>query len=102
MSRQQQLAVAVLLATYNGERYVEKQLRSLEQNDTKFTLHWLDDHSTDNTRSIVRTVARESDIELREWHQSRHLGVPLAFFQMLECAEADIYLFCDQDDIWQP
>jgi glycosyltransferase involved in cell wall biosynthesis len=101
MSRQQQLEVAVLLPTYNGERYVEEQLRSLKRNDTKFTLHWLDDHSTDNTREIVRSVAHDAGIELREWHQSRHLGVPGVFFQILECVEADIYLFCDQDDIWQ-
>jgi hypothetical protein len=28
--------------------------------------------------------------------------VPGAFFQLVESVEADIYLFCDQDDIWQP
>jgi len=28
-------------------------------------------------------------------------GVPGTFFQLLECVDADIYLFCDQDDIWQ-
>jgi glycosyltransferase involved in cell wall biosynthesis len=62
----------------------------------------LDDHSTDNTRDVVRSVAREAHIELREWHQQQHQGVPGAFFQLLECVRADIYLFCDQDDIWQP
>jgi glycosyltransferase involved in cell wall biosynthesis len=101
MRRRQHLEVAVLLATYNGARYVEQQLRSLKHNDTEFTLHWLDDHSTDNTRDIVRSVAQDVRIDLREWHQPQHLGVPGSFFQILDCVEADIYLFCDQDDIWQ-
>jgi glycosyltransferase involved in cell wall biosynthesis len=98
----QQAKVAVLLPTYNGARFIEPQIRSLKENTTPFALHWLDDHSTDNTREIVRTSAQNLGIELREWHQPQHQGVPGAFFQLLECVSADIYLFCDQDDIWQP
>lgn len=94
--------VAVLLATYNGARYVEAQIQSLAHNHTAFTLHWLDDHSSDDTRQIVRAAAARSDIDLCEWHQPQRQGVPGAFFQLLESVAADIYLFCDQDDIWQP
>jgi rhamnosyltransferase len=94
--------VAVLLATYNGARYLEPQMRSLAENKTKFTLHWLDDHSIDNTREVVRATARDAAIDLREWHQQGHQGVPGAYFKLLECVEAEVYLFCDQDDIWQP
>lgn len=102
MKEQRKINVAVLLATYNGTRFIEPQLKSLMANFTPFTLHWLDDHSTDNTREVVRVAALRGGFELREWHQARRLGVPSAFFRLLECAEADIYLFCDQDDIWQP
>jgi rhamnosyltransferase len=94
--------VAILLATYNGAEFIEPQIKSLTDNKTNFTLHWLDDHSIDNTRDAVRDVALRSGVELHEWHQPQHLGVPAAFFQLLECVDADIYLFCDQDDIWQP
>jgi glycosyltransferase involved in cell wall biosynthesis len=97
----QQPRVAVLLATYNGARFVEAQIRSLKENATPFTLHWLDDHSTDDTRDVVRDCARSLGLELHEWHQPERLRLPRVFFQLLECAEADIYLFCDQDDIWQ-
>lgn len=95
------IEVAVLLATYNGAQFIDQQLRSLKENSTPFTLHWLDDHSTDNTREVVRRVSENEDIELREWHQSQHEGLPGVFFRLLENAQADIYLFCDQDDIWQ-
>ena len=102
MSDLQHTDVAVLLATYNGVQYVERQITSLSENRTPFKLHWLDDHSIDRTREVVRAAARSANIEIQEHHQSRHQGVPGAFFQLLECVEADIYLFCDQDDIWQP
>lgn len=94
--------VAVLLATYNGGKFVAEQIRSLTKNSVTFTLHWLDDHSTDDTRQRVSEEVASSGIELREWHQPVHLGIPGVFFSLLECVEADIYLFCDQDDIWQP
>lgn len=95
------LNVAVLMATYNGAQFVECQIRSFKNNVTPFTLHWLDDQSTDDTRSMVRDTAQSVGVDLREWHQQQHQGVPAAFFQLLECVEADIYLFSDQDDIWQ-
>ena len=94
--------VAILLATHNGARFIEPQVKSLKENSTPFTLHWLDDHSTDNTRDAVRVSALSSGIDLAEWHQPERQGVPGAFFQLIECVDADIYLFCDQDDIWQP
>ena len=93
--------VAILLATYNGETFVEQQINSLRNNTTRFTLHWLDDHSTDNTAQVVRSSAQRASIELVEWQQPRHLGFPSSFFRLIECVEADIYFFCDQDDIWQ-
>jgi len=102
MNTQHGTRVAVLLATHNGSRYVDAQIKSLAENVTQFTLHWLDDHSTDNTRELVRSSASKVGIDLREWHQAQRQGVPGAFFQLLECVEADIYLFCDQDDIWEP
>lgn len=93
--------VAVLLATCNGARFIEQQLESLVQNASSFTLHWLDDHSTDNTRQLVRARARSLGLRLREWHQPGRQFLPGAFFQLLESVAADIYFFCDQDDIWQ-
>ena len=96
------LKVAILLATYNGERFIEQQVKSLRANSTSFTLYWLDDHSTDATREAVHAASIGMGIMLKECHQSQRQGVPGSFFTLLECVEADIYLFCDQDDVWQP
>lgn len=94
--------VAVLLATFNSAKYIEQQIASLRDNTAPFTLHWLDDHSTDPTRALVVSAAGRFGIELVPWHRPGKLGVPAAFFELLEQVRADIYLFCDHDDIWQP
>ena len=93
--------VAVLLTTYNGSIFINEQITSLTRNSTPFTLHWFDDHSTDDTRQVVRASITSSGLDAIEWSDSEHKGVPGAFFQLMEKVDADIYLFCDQDDIWQ-
>jgi len=93
--------IAVLLATYNGARFVQAQIESYTKNTTPFALHWLDDHSTDNTREVVRSAARAAGVELFEWHQSKRLGYPGVYFELIDRVDADIYFFSDQDDIWQ-
>ena len=95
-------AVAVLLATFNSAKYIEQQIASLRENATVFTLHWLDDHSTDETRTLVESAAGRLGIDLVAWHQPHKQGVPGVFFELLDRVQADIYLFCDHDDIWQP
>lgn len=100
-SRPRQPSVAVLMASYNGVEFVETQIRSLARNSTPFTLYWLDDHSTDQTRELVRAIAIEVGVPLKERHRPDHQGLPGAFFSLLDSVESDIYLFCDQDDLWQ-
>src|SRR5690349_5263864 len=87
LETQQHPLVAVLLPTYNGARFVETQIRSLRENERPFTLHWIDDHSNDDTRQVVRDSAATSGIDLREWHQPEHQGWPGTFFQLLECVD---------------
>jgi len=94
--------VAVLLATYNGVKFVKQQISSLTQNSCSFALHWIDDHSTDDTRNAVCSSARETGIDLSEWSCTSRQGYPATFLHLLEKVQAYIYLFCDQDDIWQP
>jgi len=95
-------SVAVLLTTHNGNQYIKPQVRSLKDNCTRFSLHWLDDQSVDATRETVRATAFATGIQLHEYHQSVRQGFPGSFFHLIEAVEADIYMFCDQDDIWQP
>ena len=60
--------IAILLATYNGEKYLREQLQSLyDQTYTDWTLYIGDDGSTDGTADIVREFSeRYGNIVFRQ------------------------------------
>ena len=95
--------VAVLLATYNGAKYIREQLDSLfEQSCQDFRLIIHDDGSTDETVSILEEYLNKykDRIEIIYGHPT---GSPKAnFMYLLSQVEADYYFFCDQDDVWYP
>lgn len=99
--------VNILLATYNGSKYIKKQLDSLlAQSYPNVAIYIRDDGSTDDTISIIQdyisTNSSSKKIILLENH-GINLGCPASFYQILkECDAADYYAFCDQDDIWYP
>ncbi len=95
-------SVAVLLAVHNGAGWLTPLLASLARNRTSFTLHWIDDASTDESVAVLHRECSEQGITQHEWRAGARQGVPNAFFFLLERVTADFYLFCDQDDIWEP
>ncbi len=99
--------VAILLATYNGSKYVKSQLDSLlSQTYPHIAIYIWDDGSSDNTVSIVKDYIAQNNtprqIILLE-NNGTNLGCPGSFYEISrKCAPADYYAFCDQDDIWYP
>ncbi len=96
--------VAVLMATYNGERYVAEQIQSiLRQTYPAWTLFVRDDGSQDGTAGIVEQFALQHSTRIRVVpNQEGRLGVDKNFSTLLGAAEAEYYMFCDQDDVWLP
>lgn len=95
-------AVAILLATYNGEAWLEEQIRSLRaQKHGDWTLFVRDDGSTDRTLSLLRDLAA-ADARIRIFEpDGERLGASGSFGRLLErVPSADAYFFCDQDDVW--
>lgn len=94
--------VAILMSTYNGERYLAEQLDSIvNQTYRDWTLYIRDDGSKDATREILRAYAkRDPQINYLEAASQQNLGVKKSFFSLLATAEADYYMFSDQDDVW--
>ena len=90
------------MATYNGEKYLREQLQSLyNQTYTDWTLYIGDDGSSDGTASIVREFSqRYGNIVFHQ--NSEGKGAMRNFMDLLAEAEADYYMFCDQDDVWLP
>ncbi len=93
--------VAILLSTYNGEKYLKHQLDSLyNQTYRNFTILARDDGSIDNSLDILKAYA----IEVIP--QGKNLGPLGSFSALLEYAinkntDSQYFMFCDQDDVWK-
>ena len=93
--------IDILLATYNGEKYLEAQLDSiLNQTYSNFRLLISDDCSSDNTQKILKEYEKK-DNRIQLFFQEKNLGVMKNFEFLLENVKNDYYMFSDQDDIWK-
>lgn len=95
--------VAVLMSTYNGEKYIREQLDSIfKQKGVNVVLYVRDDGSTDDTIKILE--------EYRENHpvvivfDGENVGPGESFmrlvYQYADEPDIEFYAFADQDDIW--
>lgn len=94
--------VAVLMSTYNGEKYLLRQIDSvLKQSGVKVELFVRDDGSSDTTKTILTEYAADHENVHVEFGEN--VGVGNSFMNMLYAApdDFDYYAFCDQDDIWE-
>ena len=92
--------LAILLSTYNGEKYVKEQIESILQQDFQnLDLYIRDDGSKDSTRSIIQHYASHySNVHFLQ--DTNNLGAAMSFMTLLTYVKSDYYMFCDQDDIW--
>ena len=95
------IKVVVLLATYNGEKYLHAFLESLvAQTFKEFELIVRDDGSSDETLSIVNSYSNKLNITVS--NDFNRLGAARNFIRLLtECStKYEYYFFADQDDCW--
>ena len=94
--------IDVLLATYNGEKYLKEQIDSI-LNQTYKNIHLIvsDDGSKDNTRAILEQYQKQ-DNRITIYFQEQNLGYIKNFEFLLEKVESDYYMLSDQDDVWLP
>ncbi|MGB8450970.1 MAG: glycosyltransferase [Anaerocolumna sp.] len=117
--------VNIIMATYNGEKYIREQIESiLKGNYDNWKLWIFDDGSTDGTNCIVDEYICRFPDKIMYQHNVNNKGVTLNFLEGVQFAaeynnklseEAglikedydtqpvtiiDYYMFCDQDDVW--
>lgn len=96
--------ISIAMTTYNGEKYVEKQLLSLfNQTRRADEVIIRDDVSSDKTHKIVRNFIEKNKLE--NWHfevNEENLGYKKNFHTAIAQTTGDIIFLCDQDDIWLP
>lgn len=94
--------IDILLATYNGEKYLKEQIDSiLSQTYKNFRLIISDDCSKDKTREILKQY-EEKDNRIIVYYQEKNLGYVKNFEFLLTKVENEIYALSDQDDVWLP
>lgn len=95
------MKIAILMSTYNGEKYLNEQLESIfmQKVNAEITVYIRDDGSKDNTIRIIKNWTAKLNIVLFE---EDNIGPANSFWKLFtfKKIEADYYAFCDQDDIW--
>jgi len=97
---------AVLLASYNGVKFLSEQVRSIHcQSFPHIDLYVSDDGSTDGSIALLTE-------EQASWEKGKFFLIPgplagsaaenFRSLILLPYLEADFFAFSDQDDIWQP
>ncbi len=98
------MMISVAMTTYNGEKYIVKQLESLmNQTRSADEIIIVDDVSTDKTVALVKQFIHEN--RLSHWHlyvNEQNLGYKRNFYKSISLTHGDIVFLCDQDDIWEP
>ena len=92
------MKISVCMATYNGEKFIRKQLRSiLKQLNENDELIISDDSSTDDTVPIIKSF-HDRRILLMENNTFYHPVFNIE--NALKCARGEYIFLADQDDIW--
>jgi glycosyltransferase involved in cell wall biosynthesis len=95
--------IAVVMATFEGERFIAAQLASLARQTRRPDLLLVsDDGSTDGTAALVEAFAAAAPFPVVLHRNPSRLGYAENFFAATQRTDADIILFADQDDIWLP
>lgn len=95
--------ISVALCTFNGERFLPRQLASVQQ-QTRLPdeLVVSDDGSTDQTLAIVRSFAASVSFPVKVFTNQRNLGSTKNFERAIQLCSGDLIALSDQDDIWLP
>ncbi|MCA1341633.1 glycosyltransferase family 2 protein [Lactiplantibacillus pentosus] len=100
--------IVILMATYNGEKYIEKQIDSImKQTYLNWELIIQDDGSTDNTKRIIDGfVQKDERIHLTDNLTEFH-GAYENFYTLIKRLQSNEFMIdfdyialSDQDDIW--
>lgn len=95
------MKIAVLISTYNGEKYIRDQIESImsQKVDAQIDIIVRDDGSTDKTKDILEEYSKQKKLK---WYTGENLKPANSFFNLLIQNETyDYYAFADQDDYWK-
>jgi glycosyltransferase involved in cell wall biosynthesis len=96
--------ISILLASYNGEKYIAQQIESvLNQTYRDFVLYINDDCSMDKTYEIAKAYEAKYPEKIKVTQNEKNSGgAKYNFIDMMINHKDDYIMLCDQDDVWLP
>jgi len=95
--------VSIVMATYNGEKYVAEQIDSILASTVKnMELYIYDDGSKDGTVPILKQYESLYPDQVHVYQNKENLGVTMNFLKAICRTTTDYIMLCDQDDVWKP
>lgn len=95
------MAVSLVMATFNGEKYLREQLNSIvNQTLVPDEIIVVDDCSTDNTLSVLSEFKGKCNLKI--YTNDTNKGVNTNFERAISLASGDYICISDQDDVWFP
>lgn len=94
--------IDIVMATYNGEKYIKEQIESiLNQTYKDIRIIVRDDGSTDNTVSIIKSFQEKMSDKIVLIQDDVKCGSSKSnFMQAMKSSTSDYIMFSDQDDVW--
>jgi glycosyltransferase involved in cell wall biosynthesis len=95
--------IDVLMAVFNGEKYIRQQVESiLNQTYKNIHLSIRDNCSEDRTREIVSELIIQYPNQITLLPSFQNVGIIGNFSALIDQAKADYIMLSDSDDVWLP
>ncbi|MDE3236840.1 MAG: glycosyltransferase family 2 protein [Bacteroidota bacterium] len=92
--------ISVVIATYNGEKFLSRQIESvLQQTYRNLEIIITDDASTDGTWNCIQEYTHK-DQRIQALRSEKNLGYVKNFEKGIRFSKGEYIAICDQDDIW--
>jgi len=95
--------ISVVLASYNGSKFIKEQLDSiLNQTYKAFEIICVDDCSSDDTYKILEEYKNKYPDIIKVYKNDKNIGSKATFSKAIEYANGEYIALSDQDDWWYP
>lgn len=95
--------IEILLATYNGEKYLKEQIESiLKQSYENWRLLIFDDASVDGTCGIIKFYEEKNKGKIKCFRSIKNSKTAkYSFSKLLSFSKAEYVCLADHDDVWE-
>lgn len=93
--------IAIILSTYNGEKYIAEQLNAVRnQTHKNWRCYIRDDGSKDNSIAILKDFASIDERIVFLDDKQGNMGLNTSHYYLLAIPTEEYIATCDQDDVW--